>query len=229
VWRAGRLVLGAAALSVLACLASGNARAALFTEHFAGEVIEVRLNELGVPIAVGDPYMLTFTFESATPDSNTGDPINGVYEGLVVNAAVSIGSFVFPGTAAVPSVPGVVRGVPAGGSVSLFDDFATGAPPLLADSWNMLLGHDPVVFASLVQTGVFLTEFHGDGGPLPSEALPTDIDLLDWTTNRSAALTLAEGLDSSLFIIGLVPEPGTAVLLATCLVTLAGRRRSGGL
>ena len=85
------------AVLVAALLVTGQpASAALFTFEFSGEVVAM-YSDLGGPppspwnaVQIGDPWSLTYTFESTTPDNNI-QPEFGNYSGALLSYILAVG------------------------------------------------------------------------------------------------------------------------------------------
>ena len=194
------------ALTLLTCICSQGAHAALVRLSFAGTLDDVS-PELAAIFSVGDAISFSFDFETTTPVTSTF-PFGAFYSGAISNAAFSAGA---------------LSGTNTTGNVQVRDNdpvlndavfFATSAgtftaPPLPRDFEALTLR-----ISDTTQTAFGSTA-------MPTGIDPADFDMMRITLGFAAGVMLSG--DVSLVPTQAVAEPGLAALLAFCVAIIVIR------
>jgi len=219
------------AMAALALIAT-DVHAQLFTLGFTGEVTSVDNRLGGVPpgIDVGDPFTVTYTFESTTPDAFPLDLQRGFYRDAMTSMSFTLDGQVFS-FAVRPDGAGPAN---IGNVIDVWDNLVDGRTDMY-QVWAQSAFGSGDFFSVQIQ----MQERRLPGQPLPdvltSDALPVTIDPSQFTFRRFFAVdfdhnSITDGRVEA-NITGLltpIPEPSAWAMLLAGLGVLGyiGRRRT---
>jgi hypothetical protein len=193
----GRTVFCAASCVALASAAQAD----IVQFRFEGSITAATGNFNGTPFAgvqSGANYILTYSFQSNTPDS-IPDPTLGQYDSALTSINLQIGA----GTSTSLS----------SGDIEIADNFANAF-----DAYQLDVG-----LGNGLEMGLLLQDFTRT--VFSSDALPTNLNLNGFS-NRLFTLTGPNGSMTGSVTGFALPAPGTAAALAACAVLGFRRRRN---
>ena len=185
--------------------ASERAMGYTVTWQFAGEIRFVRDpdNFLAGAVTVGSPFSGSYTFESDTPDTETGISRLGQYDGALTGVSGQVGSLPF-------TTP-----MDSDGMIEIQNDFSSSTLDTYLATTRIQFVNETLDFA------IWLLD--GTGTAFTNDLLlltPPDLDSFDVADfllvdlSEDIVLSLRGGLTM------LVPEPGTLILVSLGLVLL---------
>lgn len=208
------------ALAVLGLLLGGlasRASAASLVYTWTGTLTSVdpAIAAESPPFAVNDPFTATVEIDAATTGATTGNTGQLVYTPVTSISLALGGSY-------------AIQGSPAASSLSVTHD--PGSLDRFVSTGSSLFGVPDLGIWSPSTFGLLLED--GAGALLASSALPTAVDPNDWESDAMsvafAGTTASQGtvlVQGDVTALGVVPEPGTGLLLGGGLLGLSVSRR----
>jgi hypothetical protein len=191
------------------------ADAALITFQYHGVVNSVDADLSGT-FALGDPLLVTYIFDSLTPDAIPADPVRAIYS-AITSITVSVGSYSASGPGAGPH-----RGI---------DVFNNLLVPLASDLYNVFASVSGPPVAGLEPIIFHFSLFDPTANVFGDKSLPLSQPDVTAFASKLFYLEFSNG-EQSAFVRGElvpaaepVPEPGSLALLASALGASIGLRR----
>jgi len=217
-----RSFLSACPLLLLLGAAPASATPIVYTLTGIIDAIEPGLAVASPPFSVGDGFSLVIEIDSAAPGTSLGG-----------------GARQYQPADAFSLVLGVGYVLQADASTSLGSVFVTDGSPRdnFQSNLNTMPGASfPPDLGVYRAWDVIMTLLDDAGATLSSNALPTELDIADWTFLRSLQVVFRNPADLSdqqsvvgtVTAVSVVPEPALAWLLAPVTLVAAGVRRGPG-
>lgn len=182
------------------------------TWQFAGEITFVRDpdNLLAGAVTVGSPFSGSYTFESTTPDSETGFSRLGEYDGALTGVSGHVGSLRF------------VAPMDSDSTIEIQNDFRSSTLDVYFATTRIPFVNETLDFGILLVDGTG-TAFSSDLLP----PTPPDLDSFDVADFLLVDLSEVIVLSMRGELTSLIPEPATLLLLGFGVIVAARKLRMG--